>query len=79
MAGALLIFFREFTSKIIGYSERRIARFTADAKLLAEAIPLPAIENPVPWSGLVLTYFKFIEILTALSNSRAFKGASPWS
>ena len=50
-----------------------------DEKLFEEAIPLPAIPKPVPWSGDVLTKGKFIVTFTALSNSKAFRGANAWS
>lgn len=40
---------------------------------------MPAIEYPVPWSGLVRTCGRFIEMLTALSNSSVLRGASAWS
>ena len=61
------------------FQHSSIAASTACAKLFGDAADLPAMENAVPWSGLVRTNGRFIDMFTAESNSRVFRGASPWS
>ncbi len=68
---------RNLSRQILSQSRR--ATVTALAKLVVRAIPLPAIPNAVPWSGLVRTWGRPRVTLTDSSKSIAFNGARPWS
>src|SRR5205814_6009194 len=52
---------------------------TAAARLDASALPVPAMSNAVPWSGLVRTNGRPSVTFTPCSTPKYFTGIKPWS